>query len=146
MSDIKQCNCEEMTCKKGCTRNHTHKGFSCDICKPKDIYQRASEMFDELDFSKFETEKDTVKYTMLHSEKIKDFIDQIISLAIQERNKEITEMMKNKLCSFAQVTDYSKAVESIGHLMFKRPNCNREEYLFLGKAQAMQDIINLINK
>lgn len=28
------CNCKEMSCKVGCTRRHTHKGFSCQICKP----------------------------------------------------------------------------------------------------------------
>lgn len=29
------CNCEEMTCKEDCTKSHTHKGFSCENCKPK---------------------------------------------------------------------------------------------------------------
>jgi hypothetical protein len=31
-----KCNCAEKTCKKGCTRNHTHKGFSCEKCEPKE--------------------------------------------------------------------------------------------------------------
>lgn len=31
----KKCNCEEMTCPKGCSSKHTHKGFSCEKCQPK---------------------------------------------------------------------------------------------------------------
>ena len=31
--NMKKCNCVEMTCKKGCANNHTHKSFSCDECK-----------------------------------------------------------------------------------------------------------------
>lgn len=29
------CECEEMSCKKGCTKNHTHKGFWCEKCHPE---------------------------------------------------------------------------------------------------------------
>lgn len=32
----KRCNCEEMTCKDGCTKNHTHKQFWCEKCQPQD--------------------------------------------------------------------------------------------------------------
>ena len=28
------CHCKEMSCKEGCTRNHTHKGFFCEKCEP----------------------------------------------------------------------------------------------------------------
>lgn len=95
------------------------------------IKQKAKEMFDK----KFFTADDN---------DIKSFIDQIIDLTIAERNKEIVDGVKNKICSFANVQDYKEAVKSIAHLMFRKPNCNAEEYLFLGKAQSMQDIINLI--
>lgn len=30
-----ECNCKEMSCQKGCARNHTHKGFFCEICEPE---------------------------------------------------------------------------------------------------------------
>lgn len=29
------CQCKEMTCKKGCDRNHTHKTFFCEKCEPE---------------------------------------------------------------------------------------------------------------
>lgn len=29
-----QCNCEKMTCKSDCARNHTHKSFWCHTCQP----------------------------------------------------------------------------------------------------------------
>lgn len=29
-----KCKCAEMSCKEDCTREHTHKEFSCDICRP----------------------------------------------------------------------------------------------------------------
>lgn len=28
------CNCKESSCTDTCTRNHTHKDFSCEICAP----------------------------------------------------------------------------------------------------------------
>lgn len=28
------CNCKEMSCPKDCTKNHTHKGFFCEVCNP----------------------------------------------------------------------------------------------------------------
>lgn len=31
----KTCNCKEISCQKDCTRNHTHKGFFCEICEPE---------------------------------------------------------------------------------------------------------------
>ena len=27
------CGCKEMSCQEDCTKNHTHKGFSCDKCE-----------------------------------------------------------------------------------------------------------------
>ena len=30
-----KCNCEEMTCKIPCDRNHTHKEFWCEKCHPE---------------------------------------------------------------------------------------------------------------
>lgn len=30
-----KCNCKEMSCLLGCTRNHTHKIFNCGECKYK---------------------------------------------------------------------------------------------------------------
>jgi hypothetical protein len=30
-----ECDCKEMSCKEGCTRNHTHKGFFCEKCEPE---------------------------------------------------------------------------------------------------------------
>ncbi len=29
-----KCNCAEMSCKKDCVQNHTHKGFFCEKCEP----------------------------------------------------------------------------------------------------------------
>jgi len=29
-----ECNCKEMSCKVGCERKHTHKGFFCEKCNP----------------------------------------------------------------------------------------------------------------
>ena len=31
----KECNCREMTCKPNCPKDHTHKGFSCELCEPE---------------------------------------------------------------------------------------------------------------
>lgn len=31
----KGCDCEEMSCKENCGRNHTHKGFWCEKCHPE---------------------------------------------------------------------------------------------------------------
>ena len=35
------CNCEEMTCKIGCNRRHTHHGYHCEKCKPELIQPMA---------------------------------------------------------------------------------------------------------
>lgn len=40
----KECACKEMTCRTGCTRNHTHKTFFCDKCEPeacKHVYYKS---------------------------------------------------------------------------------------------------------
>jgi hypothetical protein len=63
------CNCAETTCTTECTRNHTHKGFSCENCKPveqpEELETKVSEMYcntfiqysDWVDFIKDEIRK-----------------------------------------------------------------------------------------
>ena len=35
MTQPTKCDCEEMSCKEDCSRNHTHKGFWCERCHPE---------------------------------------------------------------------------------------------------------------
>lgn len=42
-----KCNCKESSCTDDCTRNHTHKTFSCAICKPKMIDQKKLQLIRE---------------------------------------------------------------------------------------------------
>ena len=30
-----KCECKEDSCKKGCSKPHTHKGFFCEVCEPE---------------------------------------------------------------------------------------------------------------
>lgn len=36
---LSKCNCKKMSCIKDCSKNHTHKGFFCQICEPEAVRQ-----------------------------------------------------------------------------------------------------------
>lgn len=53
-----ECDCAELSCKKNCQLNHTHKGFFCEVCQPgkyeelaqaKEVAHPSLSGWDELD-------------------------------------------------------------------------------------------------
>lgn len=34
---MNKCDCEKKSCPKGCDKNHTHKGFFCEVCEPEAV-------------------------------------------------------------------------------------------------------------
>ncbi len=53
------CGCNEMSCKVGCKRNHTHKTFSCHICNPKENLVEGTSLVKENTQNKEENSKST---------------------------------------------------------------------------------------
>jgi len=90
-----ECSCAEMTCTKGCNRNHTHKGFSCEKCKPEEWESMFNQFwgYDMCNQKEFD--------------KIKSFIKTEIRKAEEKKKQEIL----NALLKEARKTDYADRTE-----------------------------------
>lgn len=146
--------------KEHCSATH---GKNCPKCYPADW----EKMFD-IKFESFAA-LISMKGLVGFRQYVKSFISQSISEAykrgkhdgfaeegvncdkhceearVDERRKVIEEI-ESRACAFANCLDPKDVLKSITHQIYKNPHQNAKDFLFVGKAQAYQDIISTLTK
>lgn len=94
-----ECTCKKDSCPFGCTIGHTHKGFSCKQCNPMTtatIEERAREVFDHDGSCNLLHAPSEIAYCDCYRSKIPDFVRSEISLALQQREEELREALRER--------------------------------------------------
>lgn len=131
------CDCKAMSCKEGCIRNHTHKGFFCEQCEPVGTplpsIEEIVEEFIKMWVSATEDDK-TLAFAFVHTQQAAEMVDWLRSTltARDEAVVELVEGMKHE-CPDARAG-------------CSLPETREHEIRYSGHNQALDNIITALTK
>lgn len=109
-----ECDCKEMSCTKNCSRNHTHKGFFCEICEPEATAKMRGEVQPKIE--KNEEWEGELKEKMREwgASGIPSFLIPFIKSLIKKKEEGLREKIK-RVQNYAEIRENEGAQYAQGH-------------------------------